>query len=457
MKLLTEQKARIYDYVYKIINDKSIKIDIILTEKHNIQEKNVHIENKTMKRKLVHNTQREEDIHKIHKSWSDKDYEYYKSLSKKKRQKIDDIEYNISLINSDHIPLRFKIITSKMSDSVKSIAINKLLRLKNNADGKMVNYLQHLTSLPLGIYNLPKILDRSPNEYFDDLQKKLDTFIYGHEKAKSQIIRLLAKWIVNPEGKGLIIGLEGSPGTGKTQLGLCLSDVFSLPYQFIPLGGCSDSHFLTGHNYTYEGSQYGKIADCLIQAKSMNPIFYFDELDKVSDTKHGYEIINALIHITDNTQNDKFRDKYFSEIDLDLSKSLILFSFNDSSLINPILRDRINTIKINDYTLKDKINIAQKYMIPNISKDFNFQANDIIFSDDIITYIISFTDDEKGVRKMKFMIQEIISQINFHKLLNKMIIDNISFSTPFQVTKNIIDKYIFQEKKNNESWRYLYL
>ena len=452
-------KDKINYYANLLINDKSIKIDIIFSKKDTHTDDNVVIQDNTKKRKHSE-LQRDADIHKIHESWSDNDYKYWKSLSKKKRKNIDNIEYNISHTNYQHIPLRFRIINSKMPEKIKAIAINKLQNIKSNSDSKMMNYLQLLSSLPLGNYNKLSITNKDKTnvitKFFSNIEQKLNTFVYGHNEAKSQIIRLIAKWISNPNGKGLVIGLEGPPGTGKTQFGISLSDALLLPFQFIPLGGTSDGHFLTGHSYTYEGSQCGKIANSLISAKCMNPIFYLDELDKVSDTKHGDEIMNTLIHMTDSTQNDKFRDRYFSDIDLDISKSLIIFSYNDGNHINPILKDRIISIKTDPYKLNDKKIIAKNYIIPEILKEFNLDKNNFIFSDDIIKHIINLTDDEKGVRKMKHLLQEIISQINFCLLCNKPIIDDKFITIPFLITQNVIDKYIIKNNCN-ESWRHLYV
>ena len=139
-------------------------------------------------------------------------------------------------------------------------------------------------------------------------------------------------WI-NGKESGYCLGFEGPPGVGKTSLakkGLanCLKDENneSRPFAFIAIGGSSNGSTLEGHNYTYVGSQWGKIVDILVQSKCMNPVIYFDELDKVSDTPKGEEIIGILTHLTDTSQNDKFHDKYFSEIEFDLSKVLFIFS-----------------------------------------------------------------------------------------------------------------------------------
>ena len=114
-----------------------------------------------------------------------------------------------------------------------------------------------------------------------------------------------------------------------------ISKILGREFAFIALGGNGDSSYLEGHSYTYEGSMWGKIVQIIIESKCMNPVIYFDELDKISDSSRGEEITNILTHLTDTTQNNQFHDKYFSEIEFDLSKCLFIFSYNDASKVNP--------------------------------------------------------------------------------------------------------------------------
>ena len=130
--------------------------------------------------------------------------------------------------------------------------------------------------------------------------------------------------------------------------------ILNRPFAFLALGGATDSSILEGHSYTYEGSTWGKIVDILVQCKSMNPVIYFDELDKISNTPKGEEIASILTHLTDTTQNNEFHDKYFSEIELDLSKCLFIFSYNDEEKVNPILKDRKYRISTKGYSVKEK-------------------------------------------------------------------------------------------------------
>ena len=183
------------------------------------------------------------------------------------------------------------------------------------------------------------------------ITKVLDKSVYGHTKAKRQIERVIGQWITG-EQSGYCFGFEGPPGVGKTSLarkGLsnCLKDKdgTTRPFSFIALGGSSNGSTLSGHNYTYVGSTWGRIVDILMEQKCMNPIIFIDELDKVSRTENGKEIIGILTHLIDPTQNEGFQDKYFNGIDIDMSKALFIFSYNDVSSIDRILLDRIHRIK----------------------------------------------------------------------------------------------------------------
>lgn len=258
-------------------------------------------------------------------------------------------------------------------------------------------------------------------EYSDYISKTLDSAVHGHEKAKRQVHRIIGQWI-NGEQTGYCFGFEGPPGVGKTSLaknGLadCLKDEngVSRPFSFIALGGSSNGSTLDGHNYTYVGSTWGKIVDILIEHKCMNPIIFIDELDKVSRTENGKEIIGILTHLIDTTQNNGFQDKYFTGIDLDLSKALFIFSYNDVDMIDKVLLDRIHRIKFEHLSIDDKLVVANKYLVPDILKRMGLEG-ELELSDDVLVYIINKFTCEPGVRKLKEILFEIIGEINL-KLL----------------------------------------
>lgn len=227
-----------------------------------------------------------------------------------------------------------------------------------------------------------------------------------------------------------------------------ISKILNREFAFIPLGGATDSSYLEGHSYTYEGSTWGKIVDILIRSKSMNPVIYFDELDKISETPKGEEIIGILTHLTDTSQNSQFHDKYFAEIDFDLSKCLFIFSYNDPLKVNPILMDRMYKIKTSSYLVKEKIVIANQYLIPKIRYEVNFKEGDIIIPDATLNYIIeNYTDKECGVRNLKRCIEIIYKKLNLYRLVkpgttlfekeNTLVVE-----FPFHVTNEIVNNLI---------------
>lgn len=279
------------------------------------------------------------------------------------------------------------------------------------------------------------------------LSSALDESIYGHEHAKNQILKIMGQWM-NGEQSGYCFGFEGSPGVGKTSLakhGLanCLKDAAgtSRPFAFIALGGSCNGSTLEGHSYTYVNSTWGRIVDVLMDAKCMNPIIYIDELDKVSKTEHGKEIIGILMHLIDTTQNSGFQDKYFSGIDVDLSKALFIFSYNDPSQIDSILLDRIHRIKFDNLSLDEKLVISRKYILPEINKKMRLE-DCVELSDDIIKHIIETYTLESGVRKLKEVMFDLHGEINIELLR----CDDIAL--PVEITVDALEtKYLTKYDK----------
>jgi len=393
---------------------------------------------------------------------------YFLDLDENKKKELLSIENKIKNINHSITPLRFQLLTSNLNTDIKAIAIRKIENLSHMDPSsgdyyKTKNWVEGLLKIPFGIYkDLPvNIKNNSKEEITDYLlnaNRILNNAVFGHKKAKCQILQIVSQWISNPQSKGSVFSIMGPMGNGKTTLVKeGIAKMINRPFEFISLGGATDSCYLDGHSYTYEGSIPGKIVEIVKKAKCMNPVIYFDELDKVSDTPKGEEIINLLIHLTDFSQNDHFNDKYYSNIPIDLSKALFIFSLNNLEKVNPILRDRMFMIQTNDLKDYEKLVIAKDYLIESIFKDIGVDSKDIIFSDNIIKYIIKSYSQEKGVRNLKRAFQTIIGKINIIRITKRGSIKNLElpfeindFEFPLNITEEIVNKLVDTNEIDND-------
>jgi len=418
-----------------------------------------------MKKMASRNTRRsKKDIPEFAQDYNQVEWDYFQNLSEDEKRTIATSEAQLKqLINMSNVPTRFRIFGSPIPDIIKATLLRKLEQ-SQQMEGmsseffKLNQWLDVAMRLPFGKYAKLKVSHEDPSnkitEFLNDTRLSLDSNVYGHQDAKTQILRILAQWISKPESKGNVIGICGSMGIGKTNfIKNGISKTLGLPFAFVGLGGASDGSFLEGHSYTYEGSTYGKIAELLIKAQCMNPVIFFDELDKVSETSRGNEIYNILMHITDSTQNDRFNDRYFSELDLDLSKALIVFSYNDESRINPILLDRMIKIRIpNGYTVKEKVHIAKNHLIPEITIEFGLNPSDIIIDDTIFETIISRVPSEDGVRNLKRGVECIVSWINMLRYVPEK---EEPIVLPYKVTEEFVKRYLKLEEKDTPLSMYL--
>jgi len=456
-----------------------------LRNNNKIKNKNVSKEVKKFesevlkKKKKSENNKKRKNIKKYMGLISNKntinDLKFFKeSLTCKEQEKMIESLENVSKLTSVAKPYRIQLLESvHIPDKFKAVAMKKINTMKAIAEGggeyhKLKSWVDTFMRIPFGeIKSLPITKDNTKEEikeYISKSQQILDNAVYGMKDAKIQFMQMVAQWISNPNSIGNAIAIKGPMGTGKTTLiKEGVSRLLNREFAFIALGGATDSSFLEGHSYTYEGSTYGKIVDILIQCKSSNPVIYFDELDKVSDTPRGEEIIGILTHLTDTSQNDKFHDKYFSEIDFDLSKCLFIFSYNDESKVNSILKDRMHSIETKGYGVQEKVVISHKYLIPSLERELNMEESSIVIGEDIVKYLVEkFTGEEKGVRNLKRCLEIIYSKINLYhlmgndsKLFGEDIINNIVF--PYTLDKNIVDKIITKNLENNLSHLNMYM
>jgi ATP-dependent Lon protease len=432
-------------------------------------------------KKLVKKTRNRnvKGYHKLinsHKQKMTNEMDYFKTkLSNKEQLKIMNDLKEINQQIQVHVPYRVSLLDSMIPTKYKASVMQKLNILKtmepsDNEYYKIKNWVDAFMRIPFGKYKELNIkMENGVEEcskFMETSMNTLDTCVFGLNDAKMQILQMIGQWISNPAAMGTAIAIKGPPGTGKTSLiKEGISKILGREFAFIALGGASDSSFLEGHSYTYEGSTWGKIVQILIDSKSMNPVIYFDELDKVSDTPKGEEIIGILTHLTDTSQNSSFHDKYFSDIDFDLSKCLFIFSYNDESKINPILKDRMYCIQTKGYNSKEKITIAKNYLLPKIREQVNFKEDELIIPDETIEYLTTnknLTKGEEGVRNLKRCLEIVHTKLNLFRLVNpeNSIINkeiDLKVEFPFNVTKEKLDKLIKNEEGLNQSLLAMYI
>lgn len=405
---------------------------------------------------------------------------YYKNLSGKERHKFEKKNAEIDLFNETKVPLKFKILgLPNISTQSKSHLLSRLQTFQNmeqsdNEYHKLKSWFNEFTKIPLNTYaQFPISIETSSPEKICDFLKEsrsvLDAAVYGHEPVKNEVIQVISQWITNPKSKGNVLALQGPMGNGKTTLAKNgLAKVLKRPFALIALGGAKDSSFLNGHEYTFEGSKCGRIVEVLRELQCMNPIIFFDELDKLSDTPTGQEISNLLCHITDPVQNSEFHDRYFSGIDFDLSKAIFVMSFNDESKINSILKDRMHVVRMKGFQPDDKIKIARQYLIPSICDELQFDTENVTLSDEALRYIITTYTSEEGVRSFRRCLKMIYSKLNVLHLLSQSSEDDvqniISFTLdtktfPVEMTIDRIRSLLTtdESKSNSTSVEMMYL
>ena len=409
---------------------------------------------------------------------------YYKMVNGEDEEKTGEIEYfKKQLSNKEQLrvikelneinehtsikkPYRLTLLDSNIPPKYKATVMQKVNMLRSMEPGdpeyfKLKTWVDGFMRIPFSQYktldvNITDGIEKC-SEFMENAKQTLDECVYGLNDAKMQIMQMIGQWITNPGALGSAIAIKGPPGTGKTSLVKeGISKILGREFSFIALGGTGDASFLEGHGYTYEGSMWGKIVQILMESKCMNPVIYFDELDKVSDTPRGEEIIGILTHLTDTSQNSQYHDKYFSEITFDLSKCLFIFSYNDESKVNPILRDRMYRIMTKGYEAKEKLIIAKDFLLPKIREQVAFKDDELIIPDDILTEIIkndAITLEEEGVRNLKRCLEIIHTKLNLFRLMKpeknifaKEIDMQITF--PVTVTNDHIKKLIECDEPN---------
>jgi ATP-dependent Lon protease len=325
------------------------------------------------------------------------------------------------------MPYKFRILELNTTPKIQADLIRRIDTItrmgpESGEAQKMRNWIDGVMRIPFGkVIPLPVTIKDEPakcSDFLKNARATMDKATYGMAPAKTQIMQILAQWISNPESVGNVIAMKGSMGVGKTSFARNgIAGVLQRPFMFFSLGGASDIAHYTGHSYTYEGSSWGRIVDAIMQAGCMNPVLYFDELDKISGTPHGEEITSMLIHLTDRSQNSQYHDRYFAGIDFDLSGCLFVFSFNDESKVHPVLKDRMRVITCPGYKDPEKKVIVANYVWPEVLKHAGIAPDDLSATEEAAEHIIKeYSNGEEGMRNLIRVVETVVSRINLLRI-----------------------------------------
>ena len=399
----------------------------------------------------------------------DTQIDHFKQLSDEKQKELIVALENRPTASGNGFNLMLNILTMKLPKEIQATILAKYnslqtLEASSNEYFKLRAWLDKVVSIPFGVYKeIPVRLEDGSEKcgaFMETAKKCLDDAVYGQDESKLQIMQFICSKIANPDSRGLCLLLAGPPGIGKTSLiKNGIAKALGWPFQFISLGGDSDASTYTGHQLVYESSHCGKIVNSLIASKSMSTVLMFDEVDKISQTPKGEEVMNLLIHLTDPVQNGDFEDKYLSGVPIDLSKVMFVFSANDINKIDKVLLDRMLVIDLKGYDLKQKTVIAEQYLLPTALKEVNLHEK-VSISKEILTKVIEeYAKEEKGVRELKRSIEQMTQKINMLRMYNSPQLPFYikDFSLPFIVKKDHVPLFIKKKEATDAPPQNMYM
>jgi ATP-dependent Lon protease len=318
-----------------------------------------------------------------------------------KKLKDNDMYNSIKNINDNIID---DILKSHHNEKVKNLLLNRVINITDESIEeyqKMINWVKTILSIP----TKPKNITTDMNKILNNLYKNLTTNIYGMNHIIKEILKSVSSIMTDPENNGNVIALVGPPGVGKTTISNLIASSIGMGFGHISCGSINDRATIMGHSSTYIGGKPGLITEILRQSGQTNNVIVLDEMDKLPDDK----MIPIFLHILDKSQNNKFKDEYCSEIDIDLSKNMYIVSVNSLDKFDKALKNRLKVIRIDGYDLIDKIEICKNYIIPKVMKRTKINAT--INVKLIKKCIERISPQKSGVRELERFFGDIYEQL----------------------------------------------
>lgn len=329
------------------------------------------------------------------------------------------------------------MIKTKTTGDVQKTLLHyneKLQSLSKEEKTKRIEWINYILKLPTNY--------KKPDSDLVTMRLKLDSKIYKMDHAKDDLLSAIHAYNNNDKNNNTI-ALFGSPGVGKTALVRHLADCVDLPFAHISVGNVNDSKYLVGSSYVYQHSEPGYLVKSIIRMGFKNGIILLDEIDKISNSSGGSEILGLMMHLCDPTQNSVFEDKYLGGVPIDFSNYIFVYSLNNMDIMNPALLSRIgqNIIKIKDYTLDDKIEIVKMHVLPDLVK-----GGEVVVSDDVIKYVVSecIPFKSKGMRELKAQMMKIVRMVKYYNALGKD-----GYEYPVVLNEDIV-KYVLDKEAKND-------
>lgn len=310
-------------------------------------------------------------------------------------------------------PLRIQVLQSSLPNETRHAVFEAL---RHGASDKYLQWVRRALRLPLDRVCTTSAGD-SVQHALDEAKRAMDGAVVGFDAAKTEVLRLLCQSYTGGRGvPAYSIGLQGAPGTGKTHfVRHAMTAALHRPMVSIQLGGASDVSYLLGQVYAYEGSREGRLAAGLIEAGCCDPIIYFDEVDKVSETERGRELIAVLIHLIDPTANDSIRDRYFHDIDIDFSRCIFVFSYNDDRAVNPVLMDRIKRVVVPPPTREERLSIVREHIVPRVCRRLGTKLS--IDDAALRALVLRRIDDAAGMRNVERDVDQVMGCVHLERAL----------------------------------------